>query len=327
VPEESKPLTRDDVIRLIEENGGTADGLDLSGADMRGIDLHGDDDLPFLWGIIAKGANLSPLPLPDGSSRVSNLRDASFLDADLRGAHLLRANLQGAHLVGTDLRGADLMDADLRGAHLGFVDIQGTQFVGFLRPSRETELEGIDWGPGYILGDEQAGEFEQTMSTYRTLKSWHQEHGTYDVAGEFHYREWVCRRKTLWQLFTRSWNWRNPSIWLKASFLSLLKGLAQYVFYEELFGYGERPWRVVRAALVVVPGLALAYFFLGSFPEGMPSFIDVLYYSAASFTALGYGGWVPQPDGWARYMGVAESFLGVFLIALFLVTFTRRWTR
>jgi len=51
VPEESKPLTREDVIRLIEENGGTV-GLDLTGASMRGIDLHGDADfevVPKNW--------------------------------------------------------------------------------------------------------------------------------------------------------------------------------------------------------------------------------------------------------------------------------------
>ena len=49
---------------------------------------------------------------------------------------------------------------------------------------------------------------------------------------------------------------------------------------------------------------------------------------AASFTALGYGNWAPEPQGWAgRVLGAGESFMGVFMMALFLVTFTRKMTR
>ncbi len=31
--------------------------------------------------------------------------------------------------------------------------------------------------------------------------------------------------------------------------------------------------------------------------------------------------------GWTRYLGVVESLVGISLIALFLVTFTRKMTR
>ena len=96
--------------------------------------------------------------------------------------------------------------------------------------------------------------------------------------------------------------------------------------YEQLMGYGERPWRVARAAIAVMIGLALAYYFLGAFSPPV-RFIDAFYFSAVSFSALGYGGWVPEPSGWARYMAAAESFLGVFTFALFLVTFLRKMSR
>ena len=270
--EESKPLTREDVIRKIKEHGGTADGLDLSGKDMRGIDLHG---------------------------------------LELSGINLQQANLSGAILQQADLRAANLQEADLDLADL----------------STDTNLQYVHWGPKHILGTECKGVFSRAADIYRSLKTWHQQHSIYDIAGEFHYREWVCRRKALWQQFSWYFKWLRPKTWLKPSLSSLFQGLAQYAFSEELFGYGERPWRVVRAAAIAVLGLALAYFFLGSFVAGTASFVDALYYSAASFTALGYGGWVPHPEGWAKYMGVAQSFIGVFLIALFLVTFTRKWTR
>ena len=41
-----------------------------------------------------------------------------------------------------------------------------------------------------------------------------------------------------------------------------------------------------------------------------------------------YGEWAPHPQGWAgKFLGVGESLIGVFMMALFLVTFTRKMTR
>ena len=77
--------------------------------------------------------------------------------------------------------------------------------------------------------------------------------------------------------------------------------------------------------LIIIIGLALVYFIWGSFSSS--SFLDTLYYSVVSFVALGYGSWAPLPEGWAKYMGAVEAVLGVFMMALFLVTFTRKMTR
>ncbi|KPK21624.1 MAG: hypothetical protein AMJ76_02205, partial [Dehalococcoidia bacterium SM23_28_1] len=72
-------------------------------------------------------------------------------------------------------------------------------------------------------------------------------------------------------------------------------------------------------------GLALVHWLCGTVAGG---FLDSLYYSAVSFPALGYGHWAPEPQGWAgRFLGAGESFIGVFMMALFLVTFTRKMTR
>lgn len=92
-----------------------------------------------------------------------------------------------------------------------------------------------------------------------------------------------------------------------------------------LCGYGERPGRAIAWILVTFVGLTLVYF-VGSGLSGN-SFWECLYFSAASVTALGYGKWVPSADGWARALGAFESFLGIFLMALFVATLTRKMTR
>jgi hypothetical protein len=67
---------------------------------------------------------------------------------------------------------------------------------------------------------------------------------------------------------------------------------------------------------------AAAYYFGGNLEP-----LDSLYYSAVSFTALGYGQWAPEPTGWVKGLGAFEAFIGVFMMALFLITFVRKMIR
>jgi len=128
----------------------------------------------------------------------------------------------------------------------------------------------------------------------------------YDIAGEFHYREMEARRKLAWRI-------RRLPYALTMNALRFL------------YGYGERPERVIGWVAAVILGFALGHWLFGTTSGGL---WDALYYSAVSFTALGYGSWAPEPQGWAgKFLGVGESLLGVFMMALFLVTFTRKMTR
>jgi hypothetical protein len=301
-PYTGKPLTREDVERLIEEHGGP-EGLDLQKADLEQAELSRMD---------LRGTNLHAANLHAADLRWANLQGAildfaqleraDLLDANLEGAYLLAAvlyrarltsaNLKGAYLA-ANLESADLRSADLRRARLAYATI------------RDADLEGATWGD-YVLGDEIRGDFDEAASSYRALKQRHTETGMYDIAGEFHYREMEARRKLGWQ------ERRLPY------------ALAMYLL-RFLYGYGERPERVIGWAAVIVLGLALVHWLFGTVAGG---FLDALYYSAVSFPALGYGHWAPEPQGWAgRFLGAGESFLGVFMMALFLVTFTRKMTR
>ena len=127
----------------------------------------------------------------------------------------------------------------------------------------------------------------------------------YDTAGRFFYREMEIKRKAQ--------SWKRPHVKLWSWLIKLL------------CGYGEKPERVTISAAVVVLGSALIYFAIGTLTPN--TFLNSLYYSAVSFTALGYGSWAPQPTGWVKGLGALEAFIGVFMMALFLITFTRKMTR
>jgi hypothetical protein len=302
-PHAGERLTPEDVLRLIEEHGGP-EGLDLRQADLREAVL----DVANLQGTYLSGANLQEAHL-----QIANLQEANLCDANLQGAYLYHANLQGGYLNTANLQGAYLQVATLRGADLWRANLQeaDARWADLRRARlayaslRDAQLEGVKWGD-YVLGDEGGGHFDQAASAYRALKQWHTEGGMYDIAGEFHYREMEARRK-LAQKERR------------------IPDLVALNAFRLLYGYGERPVRVIGWVVAVILGFALGHWLVGTVERG---FWDALYYSAVSFTALGYGAWAAEPQGWAgKFLGVGESLLGVFMMALFLVTFTRKMTR
>jgi hypothetical protein len=340
-----KPYTREDVLRLIKKNGGTAEGLDLTGKWFeKGIDLRKLN----LNGIILNGASLEKARLKGTKLRNAHLEGAWLLKANLErasliDAHLEKADLSQAHLEEASLDRAHLEEAELWGAHLERAYLWGVNFEGsYLRGaylagailrlaklSSNTELANVNWGD-YIVGEERLGNFKVATDTYRQLKAWHASVGMHDIAGKFFFREMTARRNDYW--------WGNISLptveihqtvqlkkFPKALFPHKPFHWAWSALLNLLCGYGEKPERVVISAAVIVFGLAAAYSLWGSFSSS--SFGDTLYYSVASFTALGYGRWAPQPTGWAKGMGAAEAVLGVSMMALFLVTFTRKMIR
>ena len=304
------PFTREDVLKLIEKNGGTANELNLSGKyfqesiDLSGINLSGIIMIGAriinadLHGCSFVGANLQNVEMAG-----ANLMEANFANSNCQNADMIAANLQEANLAGANLQGARLRMVNLRGARLWLADFRGTllwnaNFEGAM-------LEGIKWAPNYVVAheiesDELKSDIEQI---YRNLKQRHTEQGLYGIAGEFFFREMTAKRKEM------KW-WPNPFNRAFSKFVSIL------------CGYGEKPERVVISAIVFIFGLAVAYLFGGlSLPYS-------IYFSAVSFTALGYGSWAyTPPENWVQGVGAFESFLGVFMMALFLITFVRKMTR
>lgn len=301
------PYTREDVLRLIEENGGIAKGLKLSGKWFEeGIDLYELN----LEGIVLADAHLekarlSNAHLEKADLRLTHLEGAHLFDAHLEGADLSEAHLEGSILSGY-LEEAILWDIHLKGANLFETHLEGANLIN-TKFSPDVNLEDVDWG-NFILKEERSLQFDIATYTYRRLKMWYTNAGMYDVAAKFYYREKEAHRKSL--------PWRS-----KQQFRHRLAAQFSWAY----FGYGEG-WKRI---LFWIAGLFLLftviYFISGSLlPD---SFWDCLYFSAVSLTAVGYGAWVKCAAGVAKWLGVFETLLGNLMLASLLVTFVRKWTR
>jgi uncharacterized protein YjbI with pentapeptide repeats len=295
------------------------EGADLEEARLDWADLPGAHlKKAYLMNAHLEGADLSGAHLEGAHLENASLEGAKLSNAHLEGANLQRANLQGATLQQAHLKQANLRYCDLRGVDTNLIkaDLEGAEL--YIADLFQANIEGINWGPKYITGEEQKSKKEtdkdkkrellkEAASVYRNLKRWNTEQGVYDVAGEFFFREMTAKRKAL--------KWRPnpfPRIWSK--------------FVSFICGYGERPLRAIIWAASVIVGFAIIYFAIGATWE-LEAFVNYLYFSALSFTTLGYGSWLEIGNAWIKGVGVFESLIGIFTIALFLVTFVRKMTR
>jgi len=323
------PYTREDVLRLIKENGDTAEGLDLSGKvfekmidlsdlDLRRIIFNKAEFLIHFEGEKTSGARFKGCRLWQAYLEEIDLQHAHLEEVELEEAHIERATLacshfEKAYLIGAHLQEADLSAAYLEGANLSDAHLKGAHLWA-AKFSSDTDLEGVDWGD-YILGDERElreakGEEREeclgkwaTDNIYRRLKLWYTNAGISDTAAKFYYREREVGRKVTSRRNDRVAGWLSWAV----------------------FGHGER-WRRLFlwiAGFILV--FALIYFAIGTLIPN--TFLNSLYYSAVSFITLGYGSWVKEATGWVKGLGVFEAFLGFFMMTLLLVTFVRKWTR
>jgi hypothetical protein len=324
-------LSHDDLIKLIENNHGTANGLNLRGfrfdenVDLSGLDLSYID----LSSQCLRHANFNGSMLKSANFTFATLEYASFNRLGQKQTYSEGARFAGGHLDHSEFREADLScitfqdeygetylpslnDVDFRGAKLFRANFDGCYFYGtklegaFVRGTELTKahIESADWGK-FIIGEEITGDFQTAEYYYRILKVHYANLGFHDIAARFYYREKEVNRKSI-KLNSSHWNDRLAT-----------------EFFRALFGYGERWWNVVFWIIGVILLFSFAYSWLLN-----SAFGDSLYFSAVSFIALGYGSWVTQDVIYlARIFGVLETFIGFFLMTLLLTTFVRKWTR
>jgi hypothetical protein len=277
--------------------------------------------------------------------RNSDLSGAELASADLSSAELRQCRLIEADLAYADLSGARLWRSDLSDAVLQDADLSDAQLDGIVITS-STDLTRVTWLPRDkrwsvwkwlhvrqpTMRDEgeaeDARDFAICEGLYRRIGRWYREAGDCDTSGRFFIREMECKRKQLprWSLMR-----------------------AVYHVLHFVSDYFENPWRVVVIGGLVILLFAFLHAGTGFFwaagrdcpPGGQgigggitlnlsaadwPALKQALYFSAVTFTATGYGDYVPNP-GLSQFLAAAESLIGVFLMAMFLVCLARKFGR
>lgn len=222
-----------------------------------------------------------------------------------------------------DFQGNVRFDGAVFNAHADFTGVT-------LSPGRDIVVERPSRLPA-IRASTPFREVEQGETLYRLAKQAAQQRGDYRRAGEYHYAEQCAvesgrRRACRWRPCKRDF-------WRRRNTRKIVSSILELLFVRGLFGYGEMPHRALIVGLLVVALWSL-FFWTGAgiIPGGSaytnydPSFCKCVYFSAVTFTTLGYGDFEPKP-GFFRFLAGAEAFLGAALMALFIVGLARKYTR
>ncbi len=342
------------------------EGADLHGAILTGARLERADlSGAHLDGASLQAAHLTGSHLAHARLDGARLRGAHFEQTTLWGASLHSVELDGCHFEGADLHDADLFGAFFAGSTLADADLALTRWRHLrageelaathapLRERPEAYRSAADAYRRLRQACTAQGLYDQAGEIYRREMRMRQRAlGSQAVlalltapliglcvrialvlaaAAVF----WTARglAKLLRPASAiRSIVNRGHSTWLGLlGFWQPVVGWLWHVALDAICGYGERVGRVLIVAALVILGMAFVYLRLGQLTEQdgttVTSFWHALYFSVCSFTSIGYAAFAPNAHGWAKWLGVAESFTGNFLLALFLVTFTRKLTR
>lgn len=177
--------------------------------------------------------------------------------------------------------------------------------------------------------------FGDDASFWRFIKQVCQEAGHYQQAGECFYRE---RCAHFWHRFRGPHYEKLTGIGKIGRWFLWFRLLPEFVLGRLLFGYGERPIRVLGAGFVIIflcglfycsdaASFAFQYGLESSRQTDQLTLLEGLYYSTVTFTTLGFGDICPAADTLTRVVTMLEALAGACLVALFVVTLSKRFSR
>jgi uncharacterized protein YjbI with pentapeptide repeats len=347
--------------------GALLDGARLEGAELRRARLVGASLRQAELGgahleqSLLHGAHLEGAHLPHAWLDGARLRDAHFDGATLWGASLRGAELDGGHFAGADLHEADLDGAFFAGSTLADADLALARW-GDRRAGEELAARHAPLGERpehYLVAADayrrlrqacsaqglygRAGElYRSEMRMRQASYAWEIVRGLGAAPALGALVRGMVRTLDAWQARRAAGAEADKPAGKRRSALDAQRHIWRttarplvrwlwHVALEALCGHGERVGRVLLAGLLVIVGMAPIYLRLGQLTEAngavVASFWHALYFSACSFSSIGYAAFAPSAVGLAKWLGVAESLCGNFLLALFLVTFTRKLTR
>jgi uncharacterized protein YjbI with pentapeptide repeats len=359
-------LSRSELCKLIEARGGS-EGLDLSGYDLRGIDLSSDIlreelahlDYPYnepppwyspsttgirLAGAILRAAHLEGALLWRGDFTSTDFEGAFLERADLGVALLKNANLRGAHLEWATLARSDVRQADFTGAFLQGADLKSVN-LGDALSLYGASLADATLSTSSVrrhqlrsqVGEEKRGDYLAAKEAYLALKSAFLSSSRYADASWAYVKERQMEKKAhsplhAWRYYRQSDLPTGLGAVMFAIVPFYVRHTSKWLFEwlsELSSGYGERPFRPIGVAILIVLLFSEVYFMSGSLSVSSstsPSWLTCLEYSLAAFTTTSVNG-VTVTSDMGNFLTSSEALLGIATLALVMFTLGNRISR
>ncbi|MGH8674673.1 MAG: ion channel [Burkholderiales bacterium] len=292
------PEVTDAAIRFLQGNPGEIEipTMDLDGEtllDLRGIRIEQTQ----LDGMLIRRVNLRWATIRDVGFKGARLVDCNLSQAGFSECYFRRATFQGCEIVNSKFESCDFSNARIDASRLDFSIFR----------SCEISLQDIrfraDTAPKVLV------------RICRSLKLNAESMGHYADASELAYMEKTYERRELYNQAFKAEHER-PRQRLKAIALWL-----DSMIFNCLWGYGEKPWRLVFGMLVAVFGFATLQFAL----DGIPGrgWWEHVYFSGITFLTVGYGDLVPV-EPVPRMFAVVEGITGITMLGMLIASSTKK---
>ncbi len=290
--------------------------------------------------------------------RVRFKEDAKFDDATFQGNLSFKyANLSPIKKLNLRVKKKGILSfeyASLENVYLN-LDLDKGVLIDFINSLlRNTKIER-DQIENHILQEEKK-KFSEAQKIYLLLKN------NFHSIGKYEDESWAFKKEKDMERLSQSFPYYKTTLKNenKKESLPILKWIQKgnfkkwitSAFSNMIYGYGEKPWNVIKTAVAIILIFALFFSFTGlGNPEIIElkgtaihnnsgniidltskgflknnvirNFPDSLYFSTITFTTLGYGDFRPL-EGLGRILAGSEAFLGAIMMALFVYTFARR---
>jgi hypothetical protein len=275
-----------------------------------------------------RGINLSSTEIPNGldfsrfhfSGAILKAIDLSSTNFSF--AHLEDASFNGSTLNRSIFKGAVLADCSFIGCNLDMVILAEAIIDGYPLIAHRTFMEqGFkDFSNNYGFIDQRSGFYSIIKQKYKML-------GKYDEMVPFHILEMRVKRDE--KHIVEKEIVKNQKTTIKQIRTPLW--YFEKVFFDMCFGYGEKWYSVFFTAVFIVLLFSVLYMVEPLKSNWNPeitsrAWTDALYFSSVNFTNLGSQDWLPGCY-LHRFLMALESILGLFLVTLMIVIFTRKMIR
>ena len=173
--------------------------------------------------------------------------------------------------------------------------------------------------------------YANAKEEYLLLKESFQKRGLHQEE-DWAYRKFrQLRRKASSQAARQSATGKHGLRFMVRSLVRLAWNLVERIIVDRGTGYGTQPLNITIVAFSIILLFASIY---AQFPNGLNyakqydfGFSQAIYFSFATFTTMGFGDIQPRLDSIMRFVVSAEAFIGLFIMTLFVGTYTRKIIR
>ena len=248
--------------------------------------------------------------IPSDEPKICGL---DWFEADLTGWDLSNCTLS-AEENPANFNKVVFCNAKLHHAKFDFANLKGADFEGANLYEIFFENTNLIYAKKFNRVNED--DPSTARSTYTRLRRYFKTKGEDSRSYDYFYREKVTETKAYWSNTEKS----------KRNWCGSIRNSASYIFH----GFGEKPLRILGWWIGIILLFAILYCCFGEFGKNNNSLSvpENLYFSAVTFTTLGFGDISPSPGNTiTQFLAVFEASLGAICVIIFAIVGSRKMFR